>query len=430
MLAHVAKGQTLGSVAFTRRHLPRQFFNRHQTTPQDGGTAMATIREPMDDKTFYGYMYPLQNRRYYLALGFSIILFPLIAAGLIAGTIFLIVPAAALLLWLGMRIFFANMLGNSILVSRENFPRINTIAEETKATLGYTKPIYIFVYQQGDFNAYMKHFFFRRAIFLNSELLQSGVSDSEARWIVARFVGYMRARQQAGVLGWVIRAAQHLMVFNFFILPYERAMVYTGDRLALVEIDGDLVSAISAMQKLLVGRELGYSVNPEGLIAQHRQVKGSLFAFLARMGTGFPHTTARYVDLILFAKAFFPDQYKTFEAANPGLPADLAQLGRSQQTDSGVPREASAPKGWTWAGATSVVLLLLGLAVGNIITSGPNLAGFSVPATLAPDTSVPATATLPPPPPNTHYNAIGQVEPDAGCSWMTNDATDLRVVCR
>jgi hypothetical protein len=333
----------------------------------------------MSSDTFYGYMYPLQNRRYYLALVFSIVLFPLIAIALIAGTIFLIVPVAAFLLWLGMRVFFANMLGNSILVSAENYPRILAITEAVKARLGYAKPIYVFVYENGSFNAYMRHLFFRRAIFLNSELLQTGVSDREVRWIVGRFVGYMRAREQAGVLGWIIRAAQHLLVFNFFILPYERAMVYTGDRLALAEIDGDLASAISAMQKLLVGRELGYSINPEGLIAQHRQVKGSIFGFLARVAKGFPHTTARYVDLVLFTKAFFPGQFKVFEAANPGLPADLAQLGLSQQTDSGAPRVPHAPWGWALVSATSVVLLSVGFwyVVGR--QSGTNRAGVPAP---------------------------------------------------
>jgi hypothetical protein len=299
---------------------------------------MATNADAMSNEKFYGYAYPLQNRRYYLALICSIILFPLIALGLIAGTVFLIVPAVAFMLWVGMRIFFANMLGNSILVSAENYPRILAITEEIKAKLDYTKPIYVFVYEDGSFNAYMRHLFFRRAIFLNSELLQTGVSDQEMRWLVGRFVGYMRARKQAGVLGWVIRAAQQLLVFNFFILPYERAMVYTGDRLALAEIDGDLTSAISAMQKLLVGRELGYSINPEGLIAQHRLVKGSIFGFLARAGKGFPHTTARYVDLVLFARGFFPEQFKIFEAANPGLPADLAELGLPQQANASAPR--------------------------------------------------------------------------------------------
>jgi hypothetical protein len=398
---------------------------------------MATHPAALSSETFYGYMYPLQNRRYYLALVFSIILFPLVAIGLLVGTIVLIVPLVAFFLWMGMRVFFAHMLGNSILVSAENYPRIFAVTEEVKTRLGYQKPIYVFVYENGSFNAYMRHLFFRRAIFLNSELLQAGVTDREVRWIIGRFVGYMRARQQAGVLGWIVRAAQYLLVFNFFILPYERAMVYTGDRLALAEIDGDLASAISAMQKLLVGRQLGYSINPEGLIAQHRQVRGSIFGFLARAAKGFPHTTARYVDLVLFARAFFPEQYKIFEAANPGLPADLAHLGLSQQTDSGAPRMAHAPWGWTWAGATVVVLLAMGswawLTVNRFMAESSYTADSTqavageeaaVPTSLLPDVDSPPAA-----PPNTHYDAAGRLTPDEGCRWLNDEPGDFRVVC-
>jgi hypothetical protein len=425
---------------------------------EKGGDTMATDPGVMSNEAFYGYMYPHQNRRYYLALVCSIVIFPVIALSLIVGTIVLIVPLVALLLWLGMRVFFANMLGNSVLVSAENYPRVLAITEEIKANLGYTKPIYIFVYEDGSFNAYMRHLFFRQAIFLNSQLLHSGVSDREVRWIVGRFVGYMRARKQAGFLGWVIRAAQHLLIFNFFILPYERAMVYTGDRLALAEIDGDLSSAIAAMQKLLVGRELGYSINPEGLIAQHRQVKGSIFAFFARMAKGFPHTTARYVELVLFARAFFPEQFKAFEAANPGLPADLAQLGLPQQTDAGDPRMARAPWGWVCACATLIGLLALGsvtwLSVNHLLAepsydsrvdlNAPLDAGEAAVAQPSMPPAVSDAAVAPPPfiasgvvasqsmsstPPNTHHDERGQLVPDQGCRWLNDAPDDFRVVC-
>src|SRR4029077_7213072 len=39
-----------------------------------------------------------------------------------------------------------------------------------------------------------------------------------------------------------------------------------------------------------------------------------------------PHMTARYVDLIVFAKVFFPAEFAKFESATPGLPADLVYL--------------------------------------------------------------------------------------------------------
>ena len=281
----------------------------------------------LDDETFFSLKHPLQPRRFALALFFSLILFPLIALGLIVGTVFVVVPLIGFSLWMIGRILFARFMGNSILVSELNYPRVHNLGEDLRARIGYKKPVNIFVYEQGNFNAYlMKFFFYRRAVFLNSELLEAGVTDDELRWLIGRFVGYLRARRQAGFWGWTIRAAQPLLIFNFFLLPYERALVYTGDRIALAVINGDISSAIAAMQKLLVGRQLGYSVNPNGLLDQHRKVKGSLFAFLARVGTAFPHTTARYVDLIEFAKERFPEQFQRFDAQNPGLPDDIQPL--------------------------------------------------------------------------------------------------------
>jgi hypothetical protein len=322
-----------------------------------------------------------------------------------------------------------------------------------KVKMGYQKPIFIFVYEQGNFNAYMRYIFFRRAIFLNSELLETGVSDDEVRWLIGRFIGYMRARRQAGVLGWVIRAAQHLLVFNIFLLPYERAMVYTGDRLAVAAIDGDISSAISAMQKLLVGRQLGYSVNPEGIVEQQRQVKGSFFAFLARIMSGFPHMTSRYVDLIVFAKAYFPAQFAKFEAANPGLPADLPQLAASPpQGSAATPEQLEAagkpPHGWAWATGTAAVIVGMGLLGWYRAASLNTYADDFEPSMTVPDTpaaddnasapaddagSQPAAVAEPPAssalPPHVHLDVSGQLAPDAGCSWVSDAPDDYRVTC-
>ncbi|HKN20363.1 MAG TPA: M48 family metalloprotease [Terracidiphilus sp.] len=288
---------------------------------------MADSSQTLTKEAFRAFKHPLYNRRFALALFFSLLLFPLIAAGLVAGTIVLVVPLFAFLIWMSGRVIYAEFLGRAILVSELNYARIHHIGEDLKARIGYKKKFDIFVYEQGNFNAFLyKFLFYRRAVFLNSELLEVGVTDDELRWLIGRFVGYLRARREAGFWGWAIRAAQKLIVFNFFLLPYERALVYTGDRIALGVIGGDISSGVSAMQKIFVGRQLGYSVNPSGIVAQHRLVKGSLFALLARLPIAYPHMTARYVDLIGFAKKSYPEQFQRFDAANPGLPDDLERL--------------------------------------------------------------------------------------------------------
>jgi hypothetical protein len=333
---------------------------------------------------FLSLKHPLQPRRFALALLFALILFPLIAAFLVAGTAVLLVPLVAFLFWLSGRILYANFLGNFILVTDLNYPRIHRIGEDLKSAIGYDKPVSIFVYEQGNFNAYlMKFFFYRRAVFLNSELLEAGVTDDELSWLIGRFIGYLRARRQAGFWGWTIRAAQYLLVFNLFLLPYERSLVYTGDRIALAVIHGNISSACSAMQKLFVGRQLGYSVNPNGLIDQHRQVKGSFFAFMARLCIAFPHMTARYVDLIGCTKQRYPEQFTRFEAENPGLPADLENL-------VALPHAAvSGGRDPVWASLLGAVLVLglLSLLTAKVIVPELSNIGTSV------KNSIPQTPT-------------------------------------
>ena len=378
---------------------------------------MSIDHKVMSDQEFYAFSHPFQKSRFYMALVFAIILFPVVAIGLIAGTVFLVVPMVAFLIWVGARLLFASLLGNSVLVSKLNYPRINALTEELQEKMDYKKPIFIFVYENGNFNAYMRHIFFRRAIFLNSEVLETGVSDNEARWLIGRFIGYLRARRQAGMLGWVIRAAQHLLVFNLFLLPYERAMVYTGDRLAVAAIDGDISSAISAMQKLLVGRQLGYSLNPEGIIDQQRQLKGSIFAFLACLVSSFPNTTARYVDLIVFAKACFPVQFAKFEASNPGIPADLPQLAASARAQS----SSAPPSAWAWATVTSLIVVGIGFVVLSHIAPGMITAIHRAPRDATADASPEEAATSAP-------ATTSEAAPPAGTQTNSGDATGQLII--
>jgi hypothetical protein len=360
---------------------------------------MPDSTQVLTKEEFLALKHPLQRRRFALALFFALILFPLIGLALVAGTVVLLVPFFAFLLWVAGRMMFARFMGNSILVSELNYPRIYNIGEDLKTAIDYHKPVNIFVYEQGNFNAFlMKFFFYRRAVFLNSELLEAGVTDDELRWLIGRFIGYLKMRRQAGFWGWTIRAAEPLLVFNVFLLPYVRALNYSGDRIALAVINGDISSGVSAMQKLFVGRQLGYSVNPSGLVDQHRQVKGSVFAFLARMGMGFPHMTARYVDLISFAKERYPEQYARFEAENPGLPADLKQLSALPNAVGSGGRDPV----WGSLAAAVVVYGLIALLSWKVVV--PNLRhSGALPDALAdhslPPDAISETTTAPPPPP-------------------------------
>lgn len=295
---------------------------------------------PLSPTEVKAHEHPRLPSRYLIAIICGIILLPLFAAFALFGIITLLLVWIIALVWLLHEVAYVRMVDNSVLVSDYNYPRIHLLAEEVRASLSLRKEISIFVYEQGNFNALLVKFLWRKAIFIQSELLETGVSDDEVRWIVGRFVGYLRVHQDAGPMGKLVRLTGRTGVFTLLIYPYERAMVYTGDRLGLAAIGGDLSSAVSAMQKLLVGRQLGYSVNPLGIIDQRRKTKGSIFAFLARVSSPFPSTTARYVDLISFSQRQYPEAFARFAGTTPGLPDDLRALSGEHTSADSVGRAA------------------------------------------------------------------------------------------
>ena len=289
-------------------------------------------------------IHPRQTPRFYMALFFSVILSLL----LVVATIFTfgILLAYALILvffvWIALNVMYAMFLANTIKVSDRNYPDIARLVELTKQEIGLSKPVDIFVYQAGEFNAFFRRFFSRRAIFINSELLETGVTQVELKWIIARFVGQVKTKHMLGPIAWIISLAQRLLIFNLFILPYERATAYTGDRIALASIGGDISSAVSAMNKLLVGRSMGYSIDPSGVIDQNKSVKGSFFAFLARLGSNLPHTLPRYVDLIRFSASAFPRQFRFFAAENPSLQPLVDTSSSTALIDTSTPTASAA----------------------------------------------------------------------------------------
>lgn len=292
--------------------------------------------------------------RFALAAICAILLLPLVALLVFFGLVTLWLFWFFLAIWAAAEVAYAGLVDNHVEVTEHNYPRIHDLAEEVRQNLGLKREISIFVYEQSNFNAWLVKLFRRRAIFLQSEVLETGVTDDEVRWLVGRFIGYLRLQQDLGWFGSLIRITERSGLFTLFILPYSRAMVYTGDRLGLASINGDIGSALSVMQKILVGRQLGYSVNPLGIIEQRRRSKGRMFTFLSRLSSPFPSSTARYVDLLVFARREYPDRFAEFEAGIPGIPADLDAISAEHTDGSDV---------------LKAIGLFLALVVGLVVTA-------------------------------------------------------------
>ena len=369
----------------------------------------------MTSEEFRRSIHPREHPRFILALFFAVpaaIAF-LIVVWMTSGLALTIVLYIAFIVWLAYEVTYAMLIANWILVSEHNYPRVHALLMEMKERIGVTGRIDVIIFEMKQFNAVFQALFARRAIFIPSELLEKGVTDDEIRWILGRFIGRIRAKKRMGILSAIISATEYIGVFNLFIYPYVRATAYSGDRIGLSAINGDLSAAISAMNKMMVGRELGYSVNPAGIVVQYRRVKGSLFAFLARIASPLPHTIARYVDLIGFAERRFPNAYQEFAAMNPsfqmsGGPYGLLRAGPAIAEDER--SFLAASMGWLLLGGMlatgALVAVLAATNNGNPIRSLPFLGARATPPP-AFESSVDQTAESPAAQPPSPFDTTG-----------------------
>jgi len=255
---------------------------------------------------------PSESSRYWLTM---IVVIPsiIVALFLVVGTYglaLLVVLSTILSTWVATEIIKAQLMGNAIRVSQNNFPHIHQIIKEIKNELGYHQKVDVFIIESGGFNLVMLSVLKRRFIILHSEMLSDGITANELRFLIARFVGYLRAKNDRFVLFRIlINSTKKLMLFNLLLNPYERAVVKSGDRIGLATIKGDIDSAMLAMNKLFVGKDIGTQVSPLGVIEQYDATYDKFFPFIAEVVSSQPSLSRRYSELLKFARQKYPNQF-------------------------------------------------------------------------------------------------------------------------
>lgn len=255
---------------------------------------------------------------------------PLIAAPFIVGA------------WLRQEVRYAHIRSVTVEVTSQNFPSIHAIIDSEVRGLDLGTKVEAYVYDESVFNASVLRQFRRRVLLLPSRVLESGATDDEIRWIVSRFVASFRSNEIRGFVGQILRGLSRVPIVSFWVMPYERALVLSGDRIALARLSGDISTASAALQKLLVGNELGEAVSPAGLIAQEHTTR-SFFQFIARLSSPIPHTVPRYRRLIDFAGQVFPTEFARFGTINPSMALPRSAMAGGSARPRQAPQHAAAP---------------------------------------------------------------------------------------
>jgi Zn-dependent protease with chaperone function len=262
-------------------------------------------------------LHPKEKTRFLLAL---LITLPIAVGAVLlifasAGMILFFILAIVFVVWFVLQVFKAALIGGSVKVSQDNFPEIYEILMDVKKRLNYNKSVDIYIVEGGSVNAFLYKFFQTKFIVLNSDIV-SGMSpkkyESQLMWIIGRFVGSLKAKHmKLQLLSLIINSIEKIKIFNFFILPYERATQYSGDQIGLA-LCNDFPNSIEAFNKLLIGKDLAEDIQLRGILQQANELHYSFFGWFSKIISTHPHLTDRYLNLMAFARYKYPNEFQSF----------------------------------------------------------------------------------------------------------------------
>lgn len=190
------------------------------------------------------------------------------------------------------------LIGNSLMVTEEQFPDIYEIVKENVKQLNIKKTK-IFLYQDPYINAYTIGFFPPYSIVLTSALVES-LSRDELDFVIGHEMGHIRFGH-AKYLSLISPVGKDIPFISWLYSNWQRKSEYTADRVGYVTTN-KIRPAISAMVKLTVGLKLSKLVNIDGLIGQIQESERGLITRTSELLLTHPYTTNRIKALVLFSK--------------------------------------------------------------------------------------------------------------------------------
>ncbi len=303
-------------------------------------------------------LHPTERSRFALALlaslfalGLPIVLLLAAANPTAALALVLFLAFTVAMVWLGVQLRRARLLGVSVRVDADTFPELNEMIEEVREILHYRRPIDFYVTESAKPGVTMTSLLGTRIVLIEgglvADLMKPG-KRAQLMFLLGRSIGALRAKHtRLDLTIQLLQAADVLKYVTPFILPYYRATAYSGDQIGLMCCD-DLSAGLEATRRLLVGGEMATQLAPGAVLPQSMLVKRRVFPRFVQLLGREPHTTNRYANLLCFGRYHDP---ALWEAMRDGMSERelncLEALWRSSpyrsRVESGATRPARQP---------------------------------------------------------------------------------------
>jgi hypothetical protein len=241
----------------------------------------------------------------------------LIAAGE-PDAIAILLPVLLLFLgsiWLVIQIHRAHLLGRCVRVTRRSLPAVQDALDQVRDQLDYHRPIDVYVAAKLPQPAIVVSYLGTKMILIEGSLIGDLLTPErrpQLTFLLARYVGAFKARHmRLEPVALLVSAIHELRIVNLFINPYYRATSYSGDQIGLA-CCGDLRTALEATERLMSGKDVEPAVSARGVIDQAAVVSHRILPRLAQLFAPEPHLTNRFLNLLMFAKAQHPTEWRSF----------------------------------------------------------------------------------------------------------------------
>ena len=250
---------------------------------------------------------------------------------------------AFIALWVAVQFFRVRLLGDSVLVSAETFPDVQSAVDEVGAMVQYDGRVDIFVVPNLSPRIQLASYFGVRALLIEGGAvadMTSAASRPQLLFLLGTYFGGFKAKHDRWpITELVLDNAGIRKLLAPFVAPWLRATVYTGDQIAYA-CAGDFRVSLAAVYRLLVGRELSPQLAATGLILQAGRVSRSLTLRFVHLFRPVPHTTNRFLNVLRFAQQVDPDSVLAFRAELPHdvngvLDESIARLARGARQKIG-----------------------------------------------------------------------------------------------
>lgn len=205
-----------------------------------------------------------------------------------------------LAIWVMWKLAYARVYGNSIEVTKDQYPQIHNVIVRASDFLQIERPTVLVLQGDGVFDMLLAKRFTRRGvIIITSAMLDEFAAKPSSREFMM-FVGRQLGHIKAGHFQyWFLKdVIGRLAIFCHG--AWKRSCHYTADRIGLLAA-GDLYAAEQALLIITTGAKIAPGTDFKEIVEQRRRLYDSVWTYIALLFSSYPFMIDRIIRLREFA---------------------------------------------------------------------------------------------------------------------------------